>query len=225
MTADRTALAASGDGVEPSIPERAAGRRFPGPVVLLGGLLGGLAWGIYARVWMRFISTDPEFSWTGTLFIVIGFGIAGLGQSGAYLGRRAGLRRGRMTVLRVFTFASLLPLGMAAGGPMLPAVVLAPLAITHTDWSGRMRLLVGVVAMIPVVAIAGILSNDLSTARAAAGFMWFLTVYAGIIWAARFTLAPQLDGWRAPRAARMGGVAALALVALLETLFLFGPKA
>jgi hypothetical protein len=50
-------------------------------------------------------------------------------------------------------------------------------------------------------------------------------VYAGIIWAARFTLAPQLDGWRAPRAARIGGVAALALVTLLETLFLVGPKA
>ena len=225
MTADRTALVASGSGVEPSIPERATGRRFPGPVVLLGGLVGGLAWGIDARVWMRFISTDPEFSWTGTLFIVIGFGIAGLGQSGAYLGRRASLRRSRMTVLRVVTFASLLPLGMAAGASMFPTVVLAPLAIAHTDWSGRMRLFIGVVALIPVVAIATILSDDLPTPRAAAGFLWFLAVYAGIIWAARFTLAPQLDGWRAPRAARIGGVATLALVTLLETSFLVGPKA
>jgi hypothetical protein len=54
--------------------------------------------------------------------------------------------------------------------------------------------------------------------------MWFLTVYAGIIWAARFTLAPQLDGWRAPRALRIVGVAALGLVALFEFAFLFGPK-
>jgi hypothetical protein len=174
---------------------------------------------------MRFISTDPEFTWTGTLFIVIGFGIAGLGQSGAYLGRRVGLRRSRMTVLRVVTFAGLLPLGMAAGGPMFPTVVLAPIAIAHTEWSGRMRLFVGVIALLPVVAIATILSDDLSTLRAGAGFLWFLAVYAGIIWAARFTLAPQLDGWRAPRAARIGGVAALALVTLLETLFLVGPKA
>jgi len=139
VTADRTALAASGGGVEPSIQDRAAGHRFAAPIVLLGGLLGGLAWGINARVWMRFISADPEFSWTGTLFIVIGFGIAGLAQSGAYLGRRAGLRRPPMTVLRVVTFASLLPLGVAAGAPMFPAVVLARLAITHTDRSGRMR--------------------------------------------------------------------------------------
>jgi hypothetical protein len=130
-----------------------------------------------------------------------------------------------MTVLRVVTFASLLPLGMAAGASIFPTVVLAPLAIAHTDWSGLMRLLVGAVALIPVVAIAGILFDDLSTSRAAAGFLWFLAVYAGIIWAARFTLAPQLDGWRAPRAARIGGLVALALVAVLETLFLFGLKA
>jgi hypothetical protein len=188
------------------------------------GFFGGLTGGIYARIWMRFISTDPEFSWAGTVFIVIGFGIAGMGQSGAYLGRRARLPRGRMTALRVVTFASLLPLGMAAGGPMFPAVVLAPLAITHTEWSGRMRLLVCVVAAIPVVATAMILSEDLSSTRTVVGFLWFLSVYAGIVWAARFTLAPQLDGWRAPRAARMAGVAAVALVALLEASFLFGTK-
>ena len=224
-TADRTTPAASGGGVEPSIQDRAAGHRFAAPIVLLGGLLGGLAWGINARVWMRFISADPEFSWTGTLFIVIGFGIAGLAQSGAYLGRRAGLRRPPMTVLRVVTFASLLPLGMAAGAPMFPAIVLAPLAITHTDWSGRMRLLAGAVALIPVAATSLILLDDLSLMRAGAGFLWFLAVYAGIIWAARFTLAPQLDGWRAPKIARIGGAGTLALVAILETLFLVGPRA
>ena len=108
---------------------------------------------------------------------------------------------------------------------MFPTVVLAPLAIAHTDWSHRMRRIVGLVALIPVVAIAGILSEDLSALRTAAGFVWFLVVYAGIVWAARFTLAPQLDGWRAPRAARIVGVVALALLAVLETLFLIGPKA
>lgn len=224
MTTDRRASVASATGVEPSSPETATGRRFPGPVVLLVGLLGGLLWGIDARVWMRYISTDPEFTWTGTLFIVIGFGIAGLAQAGAYLGRRAGLRRPRMTVLRVMTFAGLLPLGMAAGGPMFPTVVLAPLAITHTEWSGRMRLFVGVIALLPVLAIAAILSDDLSTLRAGAGFLWFLVVYAGIVWAARFSLAPHLDGWRAPREARVIGVAALTVVTVLEALFLVGPK-
>jgi hypothetical protein len=200
----------------------AAGHRVPWPLVLISGLVGGLAWGIGARVWMRFISTDPAFTWSGTLFIVIGFGIAGLAQSGAYLGRRAGLGRSRMTALRVLTFAGLLPLGMAAGGPMFPTIVLAPLALTHADWSGRTRLAVGVVAALPVLFIAKVLLDDLSVARAVVGFLWFLAIYAGIVWAARFTLAPQLDGWRAPRAVRVVGVAAVALVSVLSAFLLVG---
>ena len=225
MTIDRGALMASAARVTPSIHGTATGRRFAAPVVLLGGLLGGVVWGIDARLWMRFIATDPEFTWSGTLFIVMGFGIAGAAQAGAYLGRRAGLPRSRMTVLRVITFAGLLPLGLAAGGPVFPTVVFAPLAITHTEWSARMRLLVGVVALVPVLAIGSILFDDLSTLRASAGFVWFLIVYAGIVWAARFSLAPQPDGWRAPRAVRVVGVAALVVIAVLEVLFLVGPKA
>ena len=62
MTKDRRALVASAARVTPSFPETATGRRFPGLVVLLGGLLGGVVWGIDARVWMRYISTDPEFT-------------------------------------------------------------------------------------------------------------------------------------------------------------------
>jgi hypothetical protein len=174
---------------------------------------------------MRFISTDPEFTWSGTLFIVFGFGIAGLAQSAAYLGRRAGLRRSRQTALRVATFTCLLPLGAAAGGPVFPTIVIAPLALTHTEWSTRTRLLVGGIALIPLVAIAGILLDDLWVGRAAAGFVWFLGVYVGIVWAARFTMAPQPDGWKAPRWVRGVGIAALVVAGVLEFVFLVGPKA
>src|ERR687898_224194 len=81
MTVDGDAFAATRGRIERSIPPPVTRRRLPGPVVLLGGLLGGVVWGIDARVWMRFISTDPEFTWSGTLFIVIGFGVAGLGEA------------------------------------------------------------------------------------------------------------------------------------------------
>jgi hypothetical protein len=50
---------------------------------------------------MRFITTDPEFSWQGTLIIVVGFGAVFLGQAGAYLGRRSGARPSSMVMLRV----------------------------------------------------------------------------------------------------------------------------
>jgi hypothetical protein len=44
---------------------------------LLGFLLG-VSWGVVARVWMRLISTSPEFSWSGTLLIIGTAGFAGL---------------------------------------------------------------------------------------------------------------------------------------------------
>ncbi len=34
------------------------------------GAVLGLGWGLAARIWMRAISTDPEFSWSGTLIIL-----------------------------------------------------------------------------------------------------------------------------------------------------------
>ena len=172
---------------------------------------------------MRFISTDPQFTWNGTLFIVIGFGLAGLAQSAAFLGRRAHLRRPQMTALRVATFASLLPLGMAAGGPVFPTIVLAPLALTHTDWSRRTRIRGGErVAMLPVLFVARILSDNLPVVRTLVGLRWFLVIYAGIVWAAGFTLAPQLDGWRAPQAVRVVGLAALSVGCLLSGFLLVG---
>lgn len=168
-------------------------------VVLGGGLLGGLAWGVLARVWMRYISTDPDFSWSGTLFIVVGFGIAGCAQAGAYVARRRGLSRPRLTAVRVVATIGLLPLGMAAGGPMFPTIMLAPLAITHVDWNRWVRGGLGILAAVPPVVTAASLFDDLSTVRATTGTVWFVAIYAGIVWAARFSLAPQLDGWRAPK--------------------------
>lgn len=181
-------------------------RRTPWPLVLCGGLLAGLAWGVFARVWMRFISTDPEFSWSGTLFIVVGFGIAGTAQAGAYLARRRGLSRRPMTAVRVVTTVGLLPLGMAAGGPLLPTILLAPLAITHRDWNRYVRSGIGILAVAPLLLSARPLLDELSIGRAVTGTLWFVAIYAGIVWAARFSLAPQLDGWRAPRVLRAVGV-------------------
>ena len=187
----------------------------PWAVVLLGGLVGGLAWGTIARLWMRFISTSVEFTWGGTLFIVIGFGIAGLAQSAAYLGRRAHLARQAMTALRVVAVIALLPLGVAAGGSMFPTVILATVALTHHAWPRWFRGIVAAVALLPTVATALSFFDDLSLERAALGVIWFLAIYAGIIWAARYSLGPQLDGWRVPIALRVLGVVALAPLVLL----------
>jgi hypothetical protein len=189
----------------------------------MSGLAAGLVWGVNARLWMRFITTNPEFSWSGTLFIVIGFGIAGLAQSGAYLGRRADLTRPAMTVLRVIGVIGLLPLGFAAGASMFPTIILATLALTHHTWPRWFRGSVAAVALLPALATVRSFFNDLTAMPALAGTVWFFVVYAGIVWAARSSLAPQLDGWRIPMAIRVLGVIALASVMLLAILITVQP--
>lgn len=200
----------------------ASTRRAPWGIVLVGGLVGGLAWGAFARVWMRFISTDPEFSWSGTLFIVVGFGIAGLAQAGAYLARRRGWSRRPMTAVRVGTTVGLLPLGMAAGGPMFPTIVLAPLAMTHVDWNRWVRGGLGILAVAPLVLSARPLFDELVLGRAVIGTVWLIAIYAGIVWAARCSLAPQLDGWRAPKTVRAIGLVGIACAIVLFVLMAVG---
>ena len=41
------------------------------------GAVFGFTWGAVLRGWMRFITTNPEFSWSGTLMIVGVSAIAG----------------------------------------------------------------------------------------------------------------------------------------------------
>ncbi|MEO5709011.1 MAG: hypothetical protein ABIQ59_04235 [Nocardioidaceae bacterium] len=57
------------------------------------GLLVGATWGVLARVWMRMISTAPEFSWTGTLMVVGLAAAAGLGLGLVRGARTTGRRR------------------------------------------------------------------------------------------------------------------------------------
>ena len=50
------------------------------------GASAGAGWGVLARIWMRLISTDPGFSWSGTLLIVglaalLGAGVGTLAQA------------------------------------------------------------------------------------------------------------------------------------------------
>ncbi len=64
------------------------------------GALAGIAWGAIARVFMRLISTEPSFSWAGTLGIVglgvVFFGLVGLVAAARSQGRR---RRWRLVAL------------------------------------------------------------------------------------------------------------------------------
>jgi len=92
--------------------------------LLHAALLGfglGAAWGVVARAWMRLVSTSHEFSWAGTVAIVVLAAVFGTGVGLAPAARRAtGWRRWlRLAVLPGMVMF------LGQGLPLLPAVVLA----------------------------------------------------------------------------------------------------
>ena len=128
----------------------------PGPPVgggavmgraLAAGMLGGALWGVVARVFMRLLSDDPQFSWEGTLGIV---GVAAL--AGASVGLVHAARvTGRSRWWRLAALPGLL-LFAGPGSLLLPTTV-GMAAVLR----GRpvVRALGVVVAMVPLVVLAG----------------------------------------------------------------------
>lgn len=129
------------------------------------GVIGGLVWGIALRAWMRYITTDPEFTWSGTLFIV---------GATTLVGALLGFARHRRNLGGVgwwrFSVLGLLLLG-AGGSVMWPSVILGAIAlgITRPAW---VRLLLGagaVAAQVPVLAGTVIGNGRLFERRVGAG--------------------------------------------------------
>jgi hypothetical protein len=94
------------------------------------GLGLGVAWGVAARVWMRLISTDPQFTWAGSLLIVGLTGVAGLALGILYGVRRAGRSRWWRTVAVLC-----LPTFAGPGMLFLPAFFLGGLLYLHHVWA------------------------------------------------------------------------------------------
>lgn len=167
--------------------------RIPSSIVLLASFLIGAAWGIVARFWMRFITSDPEFTWGGTLAIVLVFGVMFLGQAGVYLGRRAGVRTSGFVALRALAIVALIPLAAAAGAPAFPILVLAPLALVRTRWNRWLRVLLGLLAFATGVFVASSLFSYLTLPHAVAGAAWFVLIYGVLGWAVCFSFASRND--------------------------------
>jgi hypothetical protein len=112
---------------------------------LAGGLAAGLVWGVVARLWMRFVTDVPEFSWSGTLFILGVTSLAGLSLGAVELLRRRGAGAWRLVPVlpAVVMFAG-------AGMVMAPSAVLGGFVL-----SGRgprwLRAVATVLALAPLV--------------------------------------------------------------------------
>jgi hypothetical protein len=169
-------------------------------VAIPAGFVAGALLGVVARLWMRWISTDPEFSWSGTTFIVLAFAVFGAAQAGAWAARHAGWRRSATCLVRFVAAVLSLGLFTAAGAMMLPTVVAASLARWRRDWPRPWRIGVAVIS----VPIAAVVVWDI--ARHGGWTVWtfgrvalFLAIYGVIVTATQPTVAPQRDGAHARR--------------------------
>lgn len=171
------------------------------PILMLAaGLFGGLILGVVARAWMRLISDDPQFTWSGTVFIVGGFTVFGFTQSVVAVVRRRGSRRWTLTIVRVVGIIGLLPLFVGAGALMLPTVVAGGLAKARIEWNNIARWICVAVAAVPVLVVgSGLVGSFGWSLHAAAGFVVMIALYTTIVSATRFTFTAQADGWRMKR--------------------------
>ncbi len=164
------------------------------------GLFGGAALGVAARAWMRLISDDPEFTWGGTIFIVIAFTIFGFTQSIVAVARRRTRRRWTLTLARVIGTVGLMPLFVGAGVVMVPTVVGGGLAFARVEWHRVARGICLVLAAAPVLFVGGGLVSSFGwSLHALAGFVAMLAVYGTVVLATRFTFAAQPGGRQRPR--------------------------
>ena len=156
------------------------------------GMISGCALGIIARAWMRLISEDPEFTWSGSIFIVAGFTVFGLAQSLVAVARQRVRRRLPLTIIRMFGAIAMLPLFVAAGSLMFPTVIGCGLAVARTGWHPLVRALCLLVAAGPVVFVGSDLVGSFGwSLQSLAGFVLMLAVYATIIRATRFTFSAR----------------------------------
>jgi len=158
------------------------------PVV--AGAIIGLVWGGILRVWMRFISTSPEFSWSGTGFILGACVIVGATLGLARKRRDAGgVGWWRLSIL------TLMLLG-AGGSVMWPSVVLGGAAIgrPRPGWLRGALGLVAIGAQVPIMQSAILDNPRMSMPEVVIAVAWYVPMLAIEAWAFSVVFAPAREG-------------------------------
>jgi hypothetical protein len=143
-------------------------------VRVLGFFLTGVLLGVLLRLWMRFVSTEPEFSWGGTGYIVGIFAVLGLMAGLVDMGRRLGWHGG-LVITRILGGVLALGCFMAAGLTMFPTIVPASLGVARTDWWKPLRVALVMVAAAGAVMVV-LTMGELSLQRR----LIALALYAGL---------------------------------------------
>lgn len=162
---------------------------------IVAGAVIGLSWGVAMRAWMRYVSTDREFSWSGTLFILGASVIAG-----TVLGIARHRRRAGGSGWWRLSLASLLLLG-AGGAVMWPAVILGAIAIGRPR-PVALRWLLGLGAaatQVPVITGAILDNWRFSPTDKVLATAWYLPMLALEAAAFSVAFAPAVEGSPMPK--------------------------
>lgn len=112
--------------------------------VLRAALIGfglGAVWGVAARAWMRWVSTSPEFSWSGTLMIIVLSAVFGLLVGLSWRARQASGWRRRFR----FLFVPGLILFAGQGLPLAPGFLVAGPLLRRRGALARLGVLLAIV--------------------------------------------------------------------------------
>lgn len=158
------------------------------------GLFGGFGLGVIARVWMRWITTDPEFTWSGTLGIVIGFTLFGTAHAYLYYVKSRKASKRTVAIFRFTAIFFTLPLFLAAGAIMFPTVLLGGLGLWRTTWFRWLRNILGLVsvAWAAKVAYQFIIKEFGWSAKSIAQILVFAAIYLVIVKITKLTIAKPM---------------------------------
>lgn len=154
--------------------------RLSRPQLVLAGALAGFTWGVLIRLWMRLISTNPEFTWGGTLYILGAATILGVGVAGAAAGRRSP-RRWARRVTRVLGGISLIFLSVAAGVILVASVLPATLALAERRWWMIVRVALFGLSLLPLRALIGELQQEFTTPKVLVATVLYLALASVLI--------------------------------------------
>ena len=180
--------------------------------IILLAVFGGLVLGAIARLWMRWISTEPDFSWSGTIFIIQSFTIFATTQAVVYVLRRKVRTRRLTSIIRGGGILFSLPIFGGAGVVMLPTVALASIALWRKALNKWVRIALLTISLIPTVAI---IIEEIGK-----HFGWnfvtlgksllFLLIYSTVVFLLKPTLTPYIG--TDPKASRRTRIKTLIVV-------------
>ncbi len=165
------------------------------------GLVTGLGLGIVARSFMRLLTEEPDFTWSGTLFIVGLFTVFGVAQELVAAIRTRTSRRWITVPIRVIGGFSYLVLAGGPGVLLVPFLWLGGLAMWRTSWHRRVRATLAILAAADMLAVIAFTLNDVGYDRLyhpsfVAGFALLVVTYTAMVW----RVGPTLSGGPRPPA-------------------------